>query len=108
MADLGAGGDFPVVKVVVFDMDGVLVDPTESFRRVVIETVLHFTGRETTFARIAQIKNEGGYNDDADVALRIVEELGGKATRDALFLSSFDVTRLPQMMIASALLSILI
>jgi HAD superfamily phosphatase len=70
------------MKLVVFDMDGVLVDPTESFRRAVIETVRHFTGRETTFARIAEIKNEGGYNDDADVALRIVEELGGSATRD--------------------------
>jgi hypothetical protein len=37
----------------------------------------------------------------------IGHQVGGKATRDALFLSSFDVTRLPQMMIASALLSIL-
>lgn len=70
------------MQVIVFDMDGVLVDPTESFRRAVIETVRHFTGQETTFADIAAIKNEGGYNDDADVALRLVEELGGKATRD--------------------------
>ena len=72
------------VKLVVFDMDGVLVDPTESFRRVVLDTVRHFTGRETTFARIAQIKNEGGYNDDADVALRIVQEFGATATRDEI------------------------
>ena len=73
------------MKLVVFDMDGVLVDPTESFRRVVIETVRHFTGgHETTFARIAQIKNEGGYNDDADVTLRIVTELGFETTRDEI------------------------
>jgi HAD superfamily phosphatase len=70
------------MRLVVFDMDGVLVDPTESFRRALIETVRHFTGQETTFARIAQIKNEGGFNDDADVALRIVEELGVRATRE--------------------------
>jgi len=72
------------VKVIVFDMDGVLVDPTESFRRAVIETVRHFTGKETTFARIAEIKNEGGYNDDTDIALRLVEELGGRATREEI------------------------
>jgi HAD superfamily phosphatase len=70
------------VRLIVFDMDGVLVDPTESFRRAVIETVRHFTGRETTFARIAQIKNEGGYNDDADVALRILDDMGFQTTRD--------------------------
>ncbi|MEZ5362157.1 MAG: HAD-IA family hydrolase [Bryobacterales bacterium] len=70
------------MKVIVFDMDGVLVDPTDSFRRAVIETVRHFTGHETTYARIAAIKNEGGYNDDADVSLRIVRELGFEATRD--------------------------
>ncbi len=69
------------MRLIVFDMDGVLVDPAESFRRAVIETVRHFTGEPTTFGRIAAIKNEGGYNDDSDIALRIVEELGGKATR---------------------------
>lgn len=72
------------MKVIVFDMDGVLVDPTESFRRAVIETVRHFTGQETTFAKIAAIKNEGGYNDDTDIALRLVEELGGRATREEI------------------------
>jgi HAD superfamily phosphatase len=72
------------MRLVVFDMDGVLVDPTESFRRAVIETVRHFTGRETTFARIAEIKNEGGYNDDTDIALRLVVELGGGATREEI------------------------
>ena len=72
------------MKLVIFDMDGVLVDPTESFRRAVIETVRHFTGQETTFARIAAIKNEGGYNDDADIALRLVVELGGNATREEI------------------------
>ena len=69
------------MRLLIFDMDGVLVDPTESFRRAVVETVRHFTDRETTFERIAEIKNEGGYNDDTDIALRLVDELGGKATR---------------------------
>ena len=68
-------------RLIVFDMDGVLVDPTESFRRTVIETVRHFSGRETTFERIAEIKNEGGYNDDTDVTLRILADFGHTVAR---------------------------
>jgi HAD superfamily hydrolase (TIGR01548 family) len=64
------------LNLVIFDMDGVLVDPAESFRKTVIETVRHFTGRDTAHERIVAIKNEGGYNDDADVALRIIREYG--------------------------------
>ena len=71
-------------NLIVFDMDGVLVDPTESFRRTVLEVVKHFCGRETTFERIVEIKNEGGYNDDADVALRIIRDFGADAERQAV------------------------
>jgi HAD superfamily hydrolase (TIGR01548 family) len=70
------------MRLVIFDMDGVLVDPTESFRRTVLEVVRRFTDAETTFERIVEIKNEGGYNDDADVALRIIKEMGRTATRE--------------------------
>ena len=31
-------------SVIVFDMDGVLVDVTESYRATIIETVRHYTG----------------------------------------------------------------
>ena len=40
-------------------------------------------------------------------AAMIAQQVAGKATRDALFLTSFDVTTLPWMMAASAVLSIL-
>lgn len=69
-------------RVIVFDMDGVLVDPTESFRRAALEVVERLAGRPGSSERIIEIKNEGGYNDDADVALRMIRELGGAATRD--------------------------
>lgn len=39
-------------------------------------------------------------------AAMIAQQVAGKATRDALFLTSFDVTSLPWMMAASAVLSI--
>ena len=44
-------------RVLVFDMDGVLVDPSESFRRTTVEVVKRFTGHETTFERIIEINS---------------------------------------------------
>ena len=35
-------------QLIVFDVDGVLVDDTESYRETIIATVKHFTGREVT------------------------------------------------------------
>jgi len=40
-------------------------------------------------------------------AAMIGNQVGGKALRDALFLSNFDVTRLPSMLVAAAVLSVL-
>ena len=34
-----------LTQMLVFDMDGVLVDVTESYRETVVKTVEHFTGR---------------------------------------------------------------
>lgn len=62
--------------VVVFDMDGVLVDPTETFRRALIDTVRHFAGVTITQDDIVRIKNGGGYNDDSEIALRAIREAG--------------------------------
>ena len=57
-------------------MDGVLVDPTLTFRRALIETVRHFCGREMSQADIVRVKNRGGYNDDSDIAMRAIHEAG--------------------------------
>lgn len=62
--------------VVVFDMDGVLVDPTETFRRALIDTVRHFSGATITQDDIVRIKNGGGFNDDSEIALLAIREAG--------------------------------
>ena len=62
--------------MVVFDMDGVLVDPSETFRRALIEVVRRFCGAEMTQDDIVRIKNLGGYNDDSDIALMAIREAG--------------------------------
>jgi HAD superfamily phosphatase len=62
-------------KIVVFDMDGVLVDPTGSYRQAVVETVASFGG-STSFAHIEDYKNQGGWNNDWALTERILGDQG--------------------------------
>jgi HAD superfamily phosphatase len=62
--------------LLVFDMDGVLVDVTESYRETVARTVEHFTGTAPTRERIQELKNEGGWNDDWNLSQHLVHEAG--------------------------------
>ncbi len=50
--------------VLVFDMDGVLVDVTESYRETIRQTVRYFTGQEIGNERIQDLKNAGGWTND--------------------------------------------
>jgi HAD superfamily phosphatase len=65
-------------KLVVFDVDGVLVDVHGSFHRSIIDTVKHFTGRRVTYAQIQQWKMRSGYNDDWNLTTDWVNSLGRK------------------------------
>jgi HAD superfamily phosphatase len=62
--------------ILIFDMDGVLVDVTESYRETIARTVEHFTGRRLAPAEIQQFKNQGGWNDDWKLSHHIVAEAG--------------------------------
>lgn len=62
--------------LIVFDMDGVLVDVSESYRAAIQATVLHFTGTEPTNDEVQIWKNRGGWNDDWKLSHRMVQELG--------------------------------
>lgn len=72
----------PLPEVLVFDMDGVLVDVRQSYREAIRLTVQHFTGRDVTHAEIQQYKNRGGFNNDWDLSFQLVRELGGQASYD--------------------------
>lgn len=67
-------------ELVVFDMDGVLVDVRESFHRTILQTVRHFTGRRVSRAQIQSWKNRSGYNDDWKLTTDWVRSLGGRAS----------------------------
>jgi HAD superfamily phosphatase len=63
-------------KLVIFDVDGVLVDVRGSFHRSIIETVHFFTGRRPAYAEIHQWKNRSGYNDDWRLTTDWIASLG--------------------------------
>lgn len=69
-------------SLLIFDMDGVLVDVTESYRESIRETVRQFTGVAVSHAEIQAAKNRGGSNNDWDLSLELVRERGGSPSRE--------------------------
>ena len=69
-------------RLLILDMDGVLVDVTESYRQTIIETVKHFTGRNIAHQEIQAVKNRGGSNNDWDLSLELIRERGGTPARE--------------------------
>ncbi|MBI4877609.1 MAG: HAD-IA family hydrolase [Acidobacteria bacterium] len=62
--------------VLAFDMDGVLVDVSDSYRETIVQTVRHFTGKTVPRELIQMYKNRGGWNDDWLLSQRICADLG--------------------------------
>ncbi len=62
--------------LLIFDIDGVLVDVSRSYRVAIKQTVEHFTGKEITLEEIRALKNKGGYNNDWDATEELVKERG--------------------------------
>ena len=69
-------------SLLIFDMDGVLVDVTESYRQTIIEAVKHFAGAVVTHKEIQAAKNRGGSNNDWDLTLELVRERGAAPARE--------------------------
>jgi HAD superfamily phosphatase len=63
-------------QLIVFDMDGVLVDVTESYRESIARTVEHFAGVTITRPQIQDYKNQGGFNDDWKLSHHIITQHG--------------------------------
>jgi HAD superfamily phosphatase len=62
--------------LIVFDMDGVLVEVTESYRETIRQTVEHFTDKPVTYDDIQAYKNAGGWNNDWRLSHRMAADLG--------------------------------
>ncbi len=63
-------------QLLIFDMDGVLVDVTESYRETIQRTVEHFSGRRISRPEIQDWKNRGGWNDDWALSNALIREAG--------------------------------
>ncbi len=63
-------------EIIIFDVDGVLVDVRGSFHRSILQTVRYFTGRRVTYAEIHRWKNRPGYNDDWKLSTAWINSLG--------------------------------
>ena len=63
-------------SLLVFDMDGVLVDVTDSYRETIAQTVAHFTGAAVSNDKIQEVKNQGGFNDDWKLSHHMITSAG--------------------------------
>ena len=70
--------------VIVFDMDGVLAEVTESYRESIVQTVEHFTGRRIKRDSIQDYKNQGGWNNDWTLSQKIAADLGVEVPYDTV------------------------
>lgn len=63
-------------SVLVFDMDGVLAEVSESYLAAIASTVRHFTGVTVSRETIEKHKQAGGWNNDWALAHKLVNEIG--------------------------------
>jgi HAD superfamily phosphatase len=66
----------PPPEVIVFDMDGVLVEVSASYRQAIRDTVQHFTGQTVSHDLIQDFKNAGGWNNDWLLSHRLISDRG--------------------------------
>lgn len=62
------------LSALLFDIDGVLVDVSRSYRRAIEETVGHFTGRQLVPGTVQRYKNQGGFNNDWKLTHAIITD----------------------------------
>ena len=62
--------------LLIFDMDGVLTDVSNSYREAIVLCVQHFTGQRVSRELIQEYKNQGGWNNDWDLSQHIAADLG--------------------------------
>ncbi len=62
--------------LLIFDIDGVLVDASNSYRQAIQQTCRFFTGLDVSPAEIQSYKNRGGLNNDWDLTEAILKDNG--------------------------------
>lgn len=63
-------------KILIFDVDGVLVNVRGTYWRSALDTVRYFIGKRVTYAELHEWKNKPGCNDDWTMVAAWVTSLG--------------------------------
>lgn len=69
---------------IAFDMDGVLVDASKSYRVAVQKTFKEFSGQEVTKEEISETKKLGGLNNDWDLTEFLLKKYGFEVDKDKI------------------------
>jgi len=70
--------------LLIFDIDGVLVDVSGSYRQAIKQTAEFFTGKEVSLQEIQGYKNKGGYNDDWELTEAIIKDKGFNVDKEKI------------------------
>ncbi len=70
--------------VLLFDLDGVLVDVSNSYRKAIKMTVESFTMQRVPDDEIQKFKEQGGFNNDWDLTEAIISSRKIKASREKI------------------------
>jgi HAD superfamily phosphatase len=63
-------------QILIFDVDGVLIDVRESYWRSGLQTVQHLTGKKVTWSQLFEWKRKPGNNDDWQMVAEWATALG--------------------------------
>jgi len=61
------------IRAIIFDMDGVLADVSDSYREAIRKTAEKYTGRVISDSEIECLKDEGGFNNDWKLTFELVK-----------------------------------
>jgi HAD superfamily hydrolase (TIGR01548 family) len=67
-------------QILIFDIDGVLIDVRATYWRSALETVRHLSGKRVTYAELHKWKSMPGHNDDWRMTANWVTSLGQPTT----------------------------
>jgi HAD superfamily phosphatase len=89
----GIFSNFPLgknnIKAIIFDVDGVLIDVSGSYRIAIKRTAEFFLGKILDMSDVEAVKNRG-INDDIDAAELIIQEGGGEDFRKKVIIKKFQ------------------
>lgn len=69
-------------RILIFDVDGVLVDVRGTYWRSALDTVRYLTGKRVTYAELQKWKSKPGFNDDWSMVSAWVTALGKPISYD--------------------------